>query len=114
YLPAASFTQAHQRPAAVHQQRGRTIAGASPDAFTLDFRVQGKGRVAWLGQAKSNRIAEILAGKTQAQTHRVLPWTALYRHVALEHAPGNLLRPCPETRFQPAFAGQRVDHATLG
>ncbi|MCY1420499.1 hypothetical protein D9M71_361210 [compost metagenome] len=114
HVPLAPLARTNHRPLAVHQLAGRAVQGAGPDAFLLDFRVQGELGSARLRQTKGDGVAEILATEAQAQALEALAWATLDCYLTCAHAPADGLWPGPERRFQPAFTRQCIDHATLG
>lgn len=99
------------RAAAIHQRRGRTIAGAGPDQFPFYLRVQieGGGGVRFR-QTQLDQIAIVLIVESETQAAAVLARPALHRHRAVAHAFGEGLRSSPERGFQPALGGQGGDH----
>ncbi len=70
-----------ERSPSIHEDRRRPERLAVPDTFPLDLRIvaERSARRGW--KAEIDRVAEIVAGKTQAQADRVLTDDALNRAV---------------------------------
>src|SRR5206468_5621713 len=102
-----------ERSGTVHKDRRRPKLLSVPDTFPFDLGIVSKGAARGRWEAEIDRVAEVVAGKSQAQAHRVLAPAALNRMVASKHAARKDFGSGPQRRLQSAFTSERWNHPAL-
>ena len=90
------FAGLHERSVAIDEYRRRSERLPAPDTFPLDFRVVSKGAARRWWKAQIDGVAEVVAGKPQAQADRVLAEGPLNRAFTLQHRARKRLGPGPQ------------------
>jgi hypothetical protein len=89
-------TRPDERAVTIHEDRRRAERLSVPDALSFDLRIMAERTVRWRRQTKVDRVAEVVARKTKAETDRLLARHTLHRVFAAQHCPGKRLRPRPQ------------------
>src|SRR3954464_4763256 len=97
---ALSGAAARERAAPLDEQRRRAQDLARPDAFALDFGVLAEGRARRRRQAEVHGVAELVAGESQPQAHRLAAQRSLYWVLAALHRAREALGAGPQRGLQ--------------